>query len=161
ARAEGNVRLDDVDLYGSDVDVVAVRRAIGMVFQKPNPFPTMSIFDNVAAGLRFTGVARDETSDRVRTALQRAGLWEEVGGPRGRPHHVHAGRGAGGGRSDGKALHESRGRAHRALRDGEVRMMLEPRVQYREELERLEARALEGIDMVVRTLDRTLEAVET
>ena len=53
ARAEGKVLLDDVDVYDADVDVVAVRRAIGMVFQKPNPFPTMSIFDNVAAGLRL------------------------------------------------------------------------------------------------------------
>ena len=55
ARAEGKVMLDDVDLYDNAVDVVAVRRAVGMVFQKPNPFPTMSIFDNVAAGLRLTG----------------------------------------------------------------------------------------------------------
>ena len=55
ARAEGEVTLDDVDIYAASVDVVAVRRAIGMVFQKPNPFPTMSIFDNVAAGLRLTG----------------------------------------------------------------------------------------------------------
>ena len=55
ARAEGEVMLDDLDVYDAGVDVVAVRRAIGMVFQKPNPFPTMSIFDNVAAGLRLTG----------------------------------------------------------------------------------------------------------
>ena len=55
ARAEGRVMLEDTDLYGSSVDVVSVRRAIGMVFQKPNPFPTMSVFDNVAAGLRLSG----------------------------------------------------------------------------------------------------------
>jgi phosphate transport system ATP-binding protein len=78
ARAEGRVLLDGIDLQASDVDVVAVRRAVGMVFQKPNPFPTMSIFDNVAAGLRFTGTARDEVSDRVQSALRSAGLWEEV-----------------------------------------------------------------------------------
>ena len=54
ARAEGRVLLDDFDVYDPAVDVVAVRRAIGMVFQKPNPFPTMSIFDNVAAGLRLS-----------------------------------------------------------------------------------------------------------
>ena len=54
ARAEGRVLLDDLDVYDPSVDVVAVRRAIGMVFQKPNPFPTMSIFDNVAAGLRLS-----------------------------------------------------------------------------------------------------------
>src|SRR5947207_5497160 len=58
ARSEGQVLLDDVDLHGADVDVVAVRRFVGMVFQKANPFPTMSIFDNVAAGLRFTGPPR-------------------------------------------------------------------------------------------------------
>ena len=53
--------LDDIDIYGSKVDVVAVRRAIGMVFQKPNPFPTMSIFDNVAAGLRLAGIKGVDT----------------------------------------------------------------------------------------------------
>src|SRR5213078_1881792 len=55
ARAEGRVLLEGADVYAPEVDVVAVRRAIGMVFQKPNPFPTMSIFDNVASGLRLTG----------------------------------------------------------------------------------------------------------
>ena len=55
ARAEGCVTLDELDIYAPNVDVTAVRRLIGMVFQKPNPFPTMSIFDNVAAGLRLTG----------------------------------------------------------------------------------------------------------
>ena len=54
ARAEGRVLLEDLDVYGPSVDVVAVRRAVGMVFQKPNPFPTMSIFDNVAAGPRLS-----------------------------------------------------------------------------------------------------------
>jgi phosphate transport system ATP-binding protein len=80
ARAEGSVHLDDLDLYGSDVDVVAVRRAIGMVFQKPNPFPTMSIFDNVAAGLRLSGVkgGKNEIRDRVERSLKGAGLWDEV-----------------------------------------------------------------------------------
>jgi phosphate transport system ATP-binding protein len=78
ARSEGHVLLDGFDLYAPDVDVVSVRRAIGMVFQKANPFPTMSIYDNVAAGLRFTGSDRDEIEDRVRRALAGAGLWEEV-----------------------------------------------------------------------------------
>jgi phosphate transport system ATP-binding protein len=78
ARSEGRVLLGEIDLHGDDVDVVAVRRFVGMVFQKPNPFPTMSIFGNVASGLRFTGTPRDEISDRVREALQGAGLWEEV-----------------------------------------------------------------------------------
>ena len=78
ARSEGRVLLDDVDLHSSSVDVVTVRRLVGMVFQKPNPFPTMSIHDNVAAGLRFTGAARGEISDRVNAALESAGLWNEV-----------------------------------------------------------------------------------
>ena len=77
ARATGEVRLDDLDLYDDDVDVVSVRRAVGMVFQKPNPFPTMSIFDNVAAGLRLSGT-RGDTRERVEQSLRGAGLWDEV-----------------------------------------------------------------------------------
>jgi phosphate transport system ATP-binding protein len=78
ARAEGRVLLDELDIYDPSVDVIAVRRAVGMVFQKPNPFPTMSIFDNVAAGLRLTSKGRGELSHRVEAALRGAGLWEEV-----------------------------------------------------------------------------------
>jgi phosphate transport system ATP-binding protein len=78
ARAEGRVLLDEVDLYGASVDVVAVRRAIGMVFQKPNPFPTMSIFDNVAAGLRLSGRRGGDLHAKVETALRGASLWDEV-----------------------------------------------------------------------------------
>jgi len=85
SRFEGRVMLGEVDLHSPEVDVVSVRRAVGMVFQKPNPFPTMSIFDNVAAGLRFIGSARSEISDRVRSALQNAGLWQEVKDRLGRP----------------------------------------------------------------------------
>jgi phosphate transport system ATP-binding protein len=78
-RIEGEVRLGATPIYGADVDVVAVRRAIGMVFQRPNPFPTMSIFDNVAAGLRLTGTARGKNlSTVVHEALRGAGLWAEV-----------------------------------------------------------------------------------
>jgi len=77
ARATGEVRLDDLDLYDDGVDVVSVRRAVGMVFQKPNPFPTMSIYDNVAAGLRLSG-SRGDTRERVEQSLRGAGLWEEV-----------------------------------------------------------------------------------
>jgi phosphate transport system ATP-binding protein len=76
ARAAGRVLLDDLDVYDPKIDVVAVRRAIGMVFQKPNPFPTMSIFDNVAAGLRLS--ARKASHEQVEAALRGAGLWEEV-----------------------------------------------------------------------------------
>jgi phosphate transport system ATP-binding protein len=78
ARSEGRVLLDDVNLYDPGVDVIAVRRAVGMVFQRPNPFPTMSIFGNVAAGLRLTGMRGGDLQRRVRDALEGAGLWDEV-----------------------------------------------------------------------------------
>ncbi len=78
ASASGEVLLDGLDLYDSAIDVVAVRRAVGMVFQKPNPFPTMSVIDNVTAGLRLTGAPRGELDDRGREALVGAGLWDEV-----------------------------------------------------------------------------------
>jgi phosphate transport system ATP-binding protein len=78
ARATGSVMLDEEDIYADDVDVVAVRRTVGMVFQKPNPFPTMSVFDNVAAGLRLTGARGGRMRDRVEQTLRGAGLWEEV-----------------------------------------------------------------------------------
>ena len=77
-RVEGRVTLDEVDVYGPHADPVAVRAAIGMVFQKPNPFPTMSVFDNVAAGLRLTGRRGRDLAKRVEAALSGAGLWEEV-----------------------------------------------------------------------------------
>jgi phosphate transport system ATP-binding protein len=78
ARATGDVKLDDIDIYGAGVDVVAVRRTVGMVFQKPNPFPTMSVFDNVAAGIRLAGLRGRKLRDRVEQTLRGAGLWEEV-----------------------------------------------------------------------------------
>jgi phosphate transport system ATP-binding protein len=79
ARVEGKVMLDDLNLYGADVDPVAVRRAIGMVFQRPNPFPTMSIFDNVAAGLKLNGVrGKGRLSEIVERSLRGANLWNEV-----------------------------------------------------------------------------------
>jgi phosphate transport system ATP-binding protein len=78
ARAQGSVTLDELDVYGDGVDVTAVRRLIGMVFQKPNPFPTMSIFDNVAAGLRLTGTRGGNLRERVHRALRAVGLWGEV-----------------------------------------------------------------------------------
>ncbi len=78
ARAEGKVLLDDFDIYDPGVDVVAVRRAIGMVFQKPNPFPTMSVFDNVASGLRLASRGRGDMQHKVESALRGAGLWDEV-----------------------------------------------------------------------------------
>jgi phosphate transport system ATP-binding protein len=80
ARVEGSVRLDGVDLYGSEVDPVAVRRRVGMVFQRPNPFPTMSIYDNVVAGIRLNSgkLRRAETNEIVERSLRGANLWEEV-----------------------------------------------------------------------------------
>src|SRR5918997_6460111 len=65
ARVEGKVLLDGEDIYGSQVDPVNVRRTIGMVFQKPNPFPTMSIYDNVVAGLKLAGRTRKALMDEV------------------------------------------------------------------------------------------------
>jgi phosphate transport system ATP-binding protein len=78
AQVTGTVRLDGVDVYGERVDVVSVRRAIGMVFQKANPFPTMSIAENVSAGLRLNRVKGVDLDDRVERSLRQAGLWEEV-----------------------------------------------------------------------------------
>ena len=78
AYAKGSVKLDDLDVYDSGVDVTSVRRLIGMVFQKPNPFPTMSIFDNVAAGLRLTGTRGENLRETVHRALRGVGLWGEV-----------------------------------------------------------------------------------
>jgi phosphate transport system ATP-binding protein len=78
AYAKGSVKLDQLDVYDDSVDVTSVRRLIGMVFQKPNPFPTMSIFDNVAAGLRLTGAKGENMRERVHRSLRAVGLWGEV-----------------------------------------------------------------------------------
>jgi len=76
---EGSVMLDDQDLYAANVDPVGVRRTIGMVFQRPNPFPTMSIFDNVAAGLRLNGMKnKAKLTEVVERSLKGANLWNEV-----------------------------------------------------------------------------------
>ncbi|MGW7351646.1 phosphate ABC transporter ATP-binding protein PstB [Streptomyces sp. NPDC054784] len=78
-RVEGKVLLDDEDLYGPGVDPVSVRRTIGMVFQRPNPFPTMSIYDNVAAGLKLNGnFKKAELDGIVEKSLKGANLWNEV-----------------------------------------------------------------------------------
>ena len=79
ARMQGTVLLDDDDIYGAGIDPVGVRRAIGMVFQRPNPFPTMSIRDNVLAGLKLQGVRnRNVLDDTAEHALRGANLWDEV-----------------------------------------------------------------------------------
>jgi phosphate transport system ATP-binding protein len=79
ARVEGKVLLDEQDLYGTGVDPVDVRRRVGMVFQKPNPFPNMSVRDNVIAGFRLNGVRDRKTLDEVvEKSLRGAALWDEV-----------------------------------------------------------------------------------
>jgi phosphate transport system ATP-binding protein len=79
ASAKGQVILDGMDMYEARVDPVTIKRRIGMVFQKPNPFPTMSIYDNVAAGLKLNGIKDKKLiDDIVRESLEDAALWEEV-----------------------------------------------------------------------------------
>ena len=79
ARVEGKVLLDEQDLYGAGIDPVDVRRRVGMVFQKPNPFPNMSVRDNVIAGFRLNGVRDRKTLDEVvEKSLRGAALWDEV-----------------------------------------------------------------------------------
>ncbi len=80
ARVQGEVLLDGDNIYGNGIDPVDVRRTIGMVFQRPNPFPTMSIYDNVVAGLKLQGggIKRSEMDGVVEKSLRGANLWEEV-----------------------------------------------------------------------------------
>src|ERR1700753_3480556 len=80
ASVQGEVLLDGDNIYGSGVDPVDVRRTIGMVFQRPNPFPTMSIGDNVVAGLKLNSkrMKRSETDTVVEKSLRGANLWDEV-----------------------------------------------------------------------------------
>ncbi len=80
ARIEGSVRFHGIDIYGKEIEPAAVRRTIGMVFQQPNPFPTMSIFDNVAAAARFNGLVkgRAQAAELVERCLRQAALWDEV-----------------------------------------------------------------------------------
>ena len=80
ASLAGTVRIDGIDIYRSDLLITDIRRRIGMVFQKPNPFPAMSVAENVVAGLKLAGrrLSRGEAQEIVRSCLQRAGLWNEV-----------------------------------------------------------------------------------
>jgi phosphate transport system ATP-binding protein len=80
ARVEGEVLFHGINLYDREIEPAAVRRTIGMVFQQPNPFPTMSIYDNVAAAARFNGLVktRQQTDELVEGCLRRAALWDEV-----------------------------------------------------------------------------------
>jgi phosphate transport system ATP-binding protein len=86
ARVEGKVMLDEENIYGGRVDPVNVRRTIGMVFQRPNPFPTMSIYDNVIAGLKLQGQQSKAKMDQVvEASLRSANLWNEVKDRLGKP----------------------------------------------------------------------------
>ncbi len=79
AKVSGKVQVDGRDIYGNNIDPVDIRRCIGMVFQKPNPFPTMSIYDNVVAGLRLNGIKDKKILDKtVEESLKKAALWDEV-----------------------------------------------------------------------------------
>jgi phosphate transport system ATP-binding protein len=78
ARVEGRILLDDQDIHGAGIDPVLVRRRVGMVFQKPNPFPTMSIRDNVLAGLRLNGLRATDSEAIVERRLHQVALWDEV-----------------------------------------------------------------------------------
>jgi len=79
ARVEGRISLDDDDIYAPGTDPVDVRRKVGMVFQRPNPFPTMSIYENVVAGMKLNGRASKSVTDEVvETSLKGANLWKEV-----------------------------------------------------------------------------------
>jgi phosphate transport system ATP-binding protein len=78
-KAKGHVIIDGIDIYDRNIDPVIVKRRIGMVFQKPNPFPTMSIHDNVAAGLKLNGIRHKQLIDEiVKESLEGAALWNEV-----------------------------------------------------------------------------------
>ena len=79
ARVEGRIALDDEDIYAPSIDPVDVRRNVGMVFQRPNPFPTMSIYENVVAGMKLNGrVPKAKTDEVVETSLRASHLWDEV-----------------------------------------------------------------------------------
>jgi phosphate transport system ATP-binding protein len=86
ARAKGHVIIDGIDIYDRNIDPVIIKRRIGMVFQKPNPFPTMSIYDNVAAGLKLNGIRDKQLIDEiVKESLEGAALWNEVKNELGKP----------------------------------------------------------------------------
>jgi phosphate transport system ATP-binding protein len=86
AKAKGQVIIDGIDIYDRNIDPVIIKRRIGMVFQKPNPFPTMSIYDNVVAGLKLNGIRDKRLMDEiVKDSLESAALWDEVKNELGKP----------------------------------------------------------------------------
>jgi phosphate transport system ATP-binding protein len=79
ARVTGSIMLDNTDIYDRSVDPVAIRRRVGMVFQKPNPFPAMSVYDNVISGYKLNGaLKRGDAEEIVESSLKRVALWDEV-----------------------------------------------------------------------------------
>ncbi|MBI4398698.1 MAG: ATP-binding cassette domain-containing protein, partial [Candidatus Omnitrophica bacterium] len=79
ARVEGSVLLDEEEMYRKSADLIELRRKVGMVFQRPNPFPTLSVYDNVASGLKLAGIRNKQFLDEVvEKSLQKAALWKEV-----------------------------------------------------------------------------------
>ncbi len=134
ARVSGTVRLDGEDIYAPGVDPVQIRRRIGMVFQKPNPFPTMSIFDNVVAGLRLGGMReRAVLHEAAERALRQAALWDEVkdhlsksgvslsGRPAAAAVHRAGPGGGAGSAADGRAVLGARPDRHRQDRGADPR----------------------------------------
>ena len=86
AKTQGQVIIDNTDIYDRNIDPVIIKRRIGMVFQKPNPFPTMTIYDNVAAGLKLNGVKDKQLVDEiVKESLEGSALWDEVENELGKP----------------------------------------------------------------------------
>lgn len=126
ARVEGAVLLDDQDIYAPGIDPVGVRRAIGMVFQRPNPFPAMSIRNNVVAGLKLQGVRnRKVLDDTAESSLRGANLWDEVKDRLDKP---------GGGLSGGAAaavVHRTGNRrATRRVADGRALLLAGPNLDH-------------------------------
>ena len=114
AAAKGKVTVDDMDIYDKKVDPVTMKRRIGMVFQKPNPFPTMSIYDNVGAGLKLNGVKDKRLiNDIVKESLEGAALWDEVKNELDKP-----GMGLSGGQRATSLYCKSTGNAARSVADG-------------------------------------------
>src|SRR3954463_16154179 len=119
ARVEGKIVIDGQDLYGDDVDPVEVRRQVGMVFQRPNPFPTMSIYENVLAGSRLNSkkIPKAKADEIVEKSLRGANLWAEVKDRLRQP----------GGRPGGAGERPARGRRAPTLSGGKRRGLCTPR----------------------------------
>ena len=147
ARVEGKVVMDGQDLYGSDVDPVDVRRQIGMVFQRPNPFPTMSIYDNVIAGNRLNNnrMKKSESDDLVESSLRGANRWTEVKDRLDRP-----GSSLSGGQQQRVAIARALAMTPKVLLCDEITSALDPEL-VGEVLKVLEQLASEGMTLILVT----------